>query len=107
MVFVACYVAVLGVAACCALAIWECALAQRSYALERQNLSPEEGRYTLPEYRAFMLAIARDSAADPLGNKATLEAFEDDTMSPQGKRAALRGAPASILEVGPGSGAFA
>merc|ERR1712039_67132 len=107
MVFVACYVVVLGVAACCALAIWECALAQRSYALERQNLSPEEGRYTLPDYRAFMLAIAKDSAADPLGNKATLEVFDDEPMSQQVAGTVLGASPTSILEVGPGSGAFA
>jgi len=80
----------------------------RSYELERQNLSPEEGRYTLPEYRAFMLAIARDNAADPLGYRATLGAFDDDAAARASAGGAARGAaPASILEVGPGSGDFA
>merc|ERR1712203_1188356 len=85
----------------------ECVQDQRSYALERQNLSPEDGKYTLPEYRAFMLAIAKDSAADPLGNKATLEAFDDDSVLPKLTGKAPVTAPASILEVGPGSGGFA
>merc|ERR1712060_108124 len=53
------------------------------------------------------LAIAKDSAADPLGNQATLEAFDDDSMLPDVNSKAPNTAPASILEVGPGSGAFA
>lgn len=107
MVFVACCVAVLAVVTCCALTLRETIQAQRSYVLERQNLSPEDGRYTLPEYRAFMLAIAQDSAADPLGNKATLEVFDKHLILPHVNGASTSAGPASILEVGPGSGAFA
>lgn len=74
--------------------IWEASRA-RSYGLERQNMSPEEGRYTWSDYEALMHTIARDNAVDPGGYPATLRAFD-----------ALPDAPDSILEVGPGSGDF-
>merc|ERR1712061_808062 len=44
---------------------------------------------------------------DPLGNKATLEVFDEDSASLQIDGTAPSETPASILEVGPGSGAFA
>merc|ERR1712107_331519 len=62
---------------------------------ERQNMSPEEGRYTWSDYEALMRVIAEDNAVDPAGYPATLKAFE-----------ALPDVPGSILEVGPGSGDF-
>jgi len=107
MVCLACSVALLAVVAYGAFTLWEAAQARRSYELERQNLSPELGRYTLPEYRAFMLAIARDSAADPLGNEATLGVFDAVSDGPSGGGETRGAALTSILEVGPGSGAFA
>lgn len=75
--------------------IWPAAI-QRSYELERTNLGPQAGRYTDEEYAEMMLAIARESAVGPFGNQATLRAF-----------LTLPRPPASILEIGPGSGDFA
>jgi len=68
----------------------------RSYELERQNKSPEEGGYSLEDYTGFMKIIGNDNTLDPRGNKATLAEF--------GRLAAP---PSSVLEVGPGSGDFA
>jgi hypothetical protein len=68
---------------------------QRSYELERQNMSPTDGRYTMEEYRGLMRVLAEDNTVDPRGFSATLRAFD-----------ALPSPPSSILEVGPGSGAF-
>eukprot|EP00928_Gymnodinium_smaydae_P054703 TRINITY_DN38437_c0_g1_i1.p1 TRINITY_DN38437_c0_g1~~TRINITY_DN38437_c0_g1_i1.p1 ORF type:complete len:337 (+),score=55.64 TRINITY_DN38437_c0_g1_i1:63-1013(+) len=71
----------------------------RSYELERQNMSPEDGGYTVEDYKSLMYTIAADNAVDPRGYPATLAAFEALASS-------SRGPPGSILEVGPGSGDF-
>jgi len=67
----------------------------RSYELERQNKSPEEGGYTLEDYMGFMRIIGNDNMLDPRGNKATLAEF-----------GRLAEPPKSVLEIGPGSGDF-
>jgi tRNA G46 methylase TrmB len=67
----------------------------RSYQLERQDMTPDQGKYVMEEYRSMVEMLADMNAADPFGYNATLEKF-NDLLKP----------PDSILEVGFGRGDF-
>lgn len=70
-------------------------LQTRSTQLERQDKSPDEGHYTIHEFKDLMRILAEANRADRNGYNLTLEKF-----------AQLRRAPNRILEIGFGMGDF-
>lgn len=67
----------------------------RSYELERQDKSEQDGKYTREEYIDMMHMLADVNLADPYGHNATFAAFDE-----------LKSPPKSILEIGFGLGHF-
>jgi 2-polyprenyl-3-methyl-5-hydroxy-6-metoxy-1,4-benzoquinol methylase len=67
----------------------------RSYELERQDMTPEQGRFTMAEYSSMVEMLAHMNTQDPFGYNATLHMFN-----------LLDKPPSSILEVGFGRGDF-
>jgi 2-polyprenyl-3-methyl-5-hydroxy-6-metoxy-1,4-benzoquinol methylase len=70
-------------------------VSKRSYALERQDKSPEEGRYTWDEYEDMMTYLASLNSLHDSGYNATLRGFSQ-----------LSESPSKILEIGFGRGDF-
>ncbi|CAM9160102.1 unnamed protein product, partial [Ectocarpus fasciculatus] len=68
---------------------------KRSYELERQDKSPEDGRYTLEEFVDTMKTLADINRVDRAGYNATLQAFDR-----------LSEPPKKIVEIGFGRGDF-
>lgn len=88
-----------GIISVVVLSIWHgwivLSVQQRSFELERQDKSPEEGSYTLEEYVDTMKALADINTVDKAGYNATLKAFSR-----------LSESPAKIVEIGFGRGDF-
>jgi 2-polyprenyl-3-methyl-5-hydroxy-6-metoxy-1,4-benzoquinol methylase len=68
---------------------------ERSYELERQDKSPEAGRYTLEEFVGTMETLADINTVDKAGYNATLKVFDR-----------LKDKPRKIIEIGFGRGDF-
>jgi 2-polyprenyl-3-methyl-5-hydroxy-6-metoxy-1,4-benzoquinol methylase len=67
----------------------------RSYELERQDKSPEEGKYNMEEFVDMMKMLAEINTVDPAGYNATLRALD-----------ILQKPPQKIVEIGFGGGDF-
>jgi 2-polyprenyl-3-methyl-5-hydroxy-6-metoxy-1,4-benzoquinol methylase len=77
------------------LMLLESTINHRVYDLERQDKTPEEGKYTIEEYIDTMNILAEVNSVDPNGYAATLKQFDNLTY-----------VPSSILEIGFGLGNF-
>ena len=81
---------------CLLLTAWLYSTSYRSYELERQDLSPELGKFTAVEFNDLMAILAEVNSETVDGFNATLALFDH-----------LPRLPSSVLEVGFGRGDFA
>jgi len=75
--------------------IYDLEFAQRSYELERQDKTEEEGGYTTTEFLDMMTMLAEANEMSTQGHAATIAKFDE-----------LSQPPGSILEIGYGLGRF-